>query len=180
MRKVVSFIVALCLVCLSNVTPVQANTGNNDRDDQAFIELARAHVTIDSEGMFVIGGDLSRDQRIALRATFAPLNANLASVEKHLRPTLKHEKSSKGPGLAAPLASFCGYVPKWALQAFAWYLILTGAVVAFVGLVADTTIVGIPAGIVLGGLGIAAGTSGSFLLWWVDNNVPPWGVWVCV
>jgi hypothetical protein len=179
MSKLVAFTVALCLVSLANVTPVQATAGNNGQSERAVIEFIRAHVTIDSEGMFVVDSKVAGDDRQLLRSIFDPLNDNLASVDKHLRPTVQHH-ASKGPGLAAPLASWCGYVPKWAYQAFAWYVILVGGTFAIVGLFVSGTIFGLPAGAVLGAAGISLTTTGSFMLWYVDNYMPPYGVYVCV
>lgn len=179
MHKLVAFTVALCLVSLTNASPVQATAGKDAQDQRAIIEFVRAHVTIDSEGMFVIDPQVAGKDRELLRSIFAPLNDNLASVDPHLRPTVQH-RASKGPGLAAPLASWCGYVPKWAYQAFAWYVILVGGAFSVVGLFVDATIFGLPAGAVLGAAGISLMTTGSFMLWWVDNYMPSYGVYVCV
>jgi len=179
MRKLVAFTLALCLVALSNASSVQANSGNGGQTDPAIIELVRAHVTIDSEGMFVIDQQVGGKDRQVLRSIFDPLNNSLAGVGKHLRPTVEH-RASKGPGLAAPLASWCGYVPKWAYQAFAWYVILVGGTLSVVGLFVSGTIFGIPAGAALGAAGISLMTTGSFMLWLVDNYMPSYGVYVCV
>jgi hypothetical protein len=179
MRKLVAFTVALCLVTLSNAAPVQATAGDGVQADPAIIEFIRAHVTIDSEGIFVIDPQVVGKDRQLLRSIFDPLNSNLASVGKHLRPTVEH-RASKGPGLAAPLASWCGYVPKWAYQAFAWYVILVGGTFSVVGLFVSATIFGLPAGAVLGAAGISLMTTGSFMLWYVDNYMPSYGVYVCV
>src|SRR3990170_4427383 len=149
MRRLVAFTVALCVVALSNAITVKAIAGNGGQADPASIEFIRAHVTIDSEGMFVIDRHVAGKDRELLRSIFDPLNNNLASVGRHLRPTVQH-RASKGPGLAAPLASWCGYVPKWAYQAFAWYVILVGGTFSVVGLFVSTTIFGLPAGAVLG------------------------------
>lgn len=177
MRKPIALAVAFCLVFLAIASPAEA--GGNVQGEKAVIEFVRAHVTIDSEGMFVIDAKVSGKDRQLLLRIFKPLNENLASVDRHLRPTVQH-RASKGPGLAAPLASWCGYVPKWAYQAFAWYVILVGGTFAVVGLFVSGTIFGLPAGAVLGAAGIGLTTSGSFMLWYVDNFMPPYGVYVCV
>lgn len=101
MHKLVAFTVALCLVSLTNASPVQATAGKDAQDQRAIIEFVRAHVTIDLEGMFVIDAQVAGKDRELLRSIFAPLNDNLASVDPHLRPTVQH-RASKGPGLAAP------------------------------------------------------------------------------
>lgn len=176
MRKLVAFVVALSLV---SMVPASNHAIAKGDPQQELIELAIDHVTVDSDGLFVIHGPLTRAERRSLDGVFGPLNKELRTVEKHLRPTVQHT-ASKGPGLAAPVAAFCGYVPKWALQAFAWYVILVGGYSAVVGLFASATIVGLPAGAVLGAIGVGLGVTGSFLLWWIDNNIPPWGKYVCI
>jgi len=76
--------------------------------------------------------------------------------------------------------SRCVRVPKWALQAFAWYLIAQGAGAAAIGGFLDVTILGLPAGAVLNALGIAESTTAFFLLWWVDNYYPEEGKVICI
>ena len=176
MRKLVAFLIAFSLVSVMPVSNVAAAKGD---PQQELIELAAAHVTVDSDGMFVIQGSLTRTERKSLEAVFTPLNKELRTVERHMRPTVR-QTASKGPGVSAPVASLCGYVPKWALQAFAWYVILVGGYSAIVGLFASATIVGLPAGAVLGAIGVGLSVTGSFLLWWIDNNIPPWGKYVCI
>lgn len=176
MRKLIAFIVALSLVSLMPASNAAIAKGD---PQQELIELAISHVVVDADGIFVIGGTLTRAERKSLEAVFGPLNKELSKVERHLRPTVR-QFASKGAGLAAPMASFCGYVPKWALQAFAWYVILVGGYSAVVGMFASATIVGLPAGAVLGAIGAGLSFTGSFLLWWIDNNIPPWGTYVCI
>jgi hypothetical protein len=74
---------------------------------------------------------------------------------------------------------WCGYIPNWVLDAFAWYVIAVGGVVAIVGAFVDVTIIGIPLGAVLNALGIAYGVTGAFLLWYFDKYYPN-GVWRCL
>ena len=153
------------------------------------IALARAHVTINADGLFVVATSASRVDRARLHAIFDPLNAQLSRVDRSLRPTIQAPprrtsatavQTSAGGHLAAPLASWCGYVPRWAFEAFAWYVIIVGGVTATVGLFADATIFGLPAGAVLGAAGIWIGASGSFMLWYVDTYMPPEGVYECI
>ncbi|MEO8631760.1 MAG: hypothetical protein ABI466_00265 [Chloroflexota bacterium] len=179
MRKLVTFLVALSVVCLSNVTAAQAGAGISEQRQQAVIELVRAHVTIDSDGLFVIDPKVIGRDREMLRGIFSRLNDSLASVDKHLRPTVG-QKASKGPGLAARVASYCGYIPKWAFQAFAWYVIISGGAFSIVGAFVSATIFGLPAGAVLGAIGVSLMTTGSAFLWWVDNFMPSYGRYVCV
>ena len=176
MRKLIVCIIALSLVATIPGSNVAVAQGDPQQD---LIELAISHVTVDTDGMFVIQGSLTRAERKSLETVFAPLNKELSKVQKHLRPTVR-QAASKGPGLAAPIAAFCGYIPKWALQAFAWYVIVVGGYTAVVGLFVSGTIVGLPAGAVLGAIGVGVGLTGQAMLWWIDNNIPPWGKYVCI
>lgn len=158
---------------LAQSGPAQAQGG------PPLVALARAHVTITADGLFAIDNRASASERRTLSATFEPLNAELRSVDRHLRLAAP-PNSAKGPGLNAPMASICGYIPRWAFEAFAWYVIIVGGTFATVGLFLDLTIFGLPAGAVLGAIGIGVGVTGSFLLWYVDNYMPPEGWYVCV
>lgn len=122
MRKPVAFTDAF--FSLSNATPFQGTAGDDSQAEQAIIEFIRAHVTIDSEGMFVIDSQVAGTDRQLLRSIFEPLNNDLAGVGTHLPQTVQ-DRASTVPGLAAPLASWCGDVPKWVYQACTWYAILS-------------------------------------------------------
>jgi hypothetical protein len=81
--------------------------------------------------------------------------------------------------IAAQARWWCGYLPNWLLDAFAWEVIIVGGVVGIVGAFIDFTIVGIPLGAVLNALGIAYSVTGGFLLWYFDKYYPN-GVWRCL
>jgi hypothetical protein len=160
-------------VFLLNALPAQARSGDFEQDNQAFIAFVRAHVGIGQDGTFVIDSQVTGRKLQMLQGIFEPLNANLLSVEKYMRPTLGNQSSiSKGPGLNAPLQLFCGNIPRWAFEAFAWYVIAVGGYVSVVGLFLDATIFGLPAGAVLGAIGIGLTVTGSLLLWYVDGHMP--------
>ena len=174
MRKLI--VIMLAVVFSSSTLlahPAQA------QDVSPLVALARAHVTISTDGLFAIDKRVTVSEGKSLDAIFAPLNAQLRSVGRPLRlaapPT-----TSKGPGFNAPMASFCGYIPRWAFEAFAWYVIIVGGYFGVVGLFASATIFGLPAGAVLGAIGIGLTVTGSFLLWYVDTYMPSWGWYVCV
>lgn len=98
------------------------------------------------------------------------MNNNLAKLDKDERITLN------------AIAVNTEYnVPKWALQAFAWTIIIVGGASATAAQFGYLSIVGAPAGAVLTALGIWGGITGAALLWWVDNNYPDEGrtVYVC-
>ncbi len=69
--------------------------------------------------------------------------------------------------------SVCITIPRWALEAFAWYVIIVGGATAAVGGFVDATIFGLPAGAVLNALGIGESITGSALLWWTDTYYHP-------
>ena len=72
----------------------------------------------------------------------------------------------------------CVSIPKWAVVAYAWYVIVAGGATAIVGGFVDATIVGIPAGAVLNAIGIGVGISGTALLYWTDHT--GWPKRICV
>jgi len=67
----------------------------------------------------------------------------------------------------------CAFVSRQALEGYGWGLILNGAGFSIWGLFADGTIVGLPAGAVLGAIGIGSGASGSFIVWYADTYYQP-------
>jgi len=67
----------------------------------------------------------------------------------------------------------CAFVSRQALEAFGWGAILNGVGFSMWGLFADGTIVGLPAGAVLGSIGIGSGASGSFIVWYADTYYQP-------
>ena len=155
------------------------------------VQLARAHVRIDADGLFVIGPGSARVDAARLHAVFDPLNAELSRVDRSLRlnlqqksdvgtPTATTLRSGTGGHSASLAASWCGYIPRWAFEAYAWGVIIAGGVTATLALFAAGTIFGLPAAAVLGAAGIWLGVSGSYVLWFVDTYMPVWGVYVCV
>ena len=75
-------------------------------------------------------------------------------------------------------ASTCVTIPKWAVVAYGWYLQAVGGVTAVAGTAADGTIVGIPAGVVIGAIGVAYGIGGNALVYWTDHT--SWPKRICV
>lgn len=67
----------------------------------------------------------------------------------------------------------CVSIPKWAVVAYAWYVIGAGGATAIVGGFVDATIVGLPAGAVLNAIGIGTGITGTALLYWTDHTSWP-------
>jgi hypothetical protein len=181
-RLLVTLLAALTIV----VMPLSAGAAAKTTD---IYQLAQQNVTVTKDGFFSVRSDaLSRPDNARLHAVFDPLNAQLAKTERSQRPTIGQpgpkpggtQSGTAGGKLAALSASFCGYVPRWAFEAFAWYVIIVGGVFATVALFVDATIIGLPAGAVLGAAGIWIGMTGSALLWYVDSNMPPWGVYECI
>lgn len=172
LQRVVAFVLVLAFSAGALPQPAQAQGA------PPLVVLARAHVTITADGLFAIDSRVSGKDREALSAVFAPLNVELSRVARHLRLAAP-STSTKGPGLNAPAASICVGVPLWALEAFAWYVIIVGGYEAIVGLFLDATIFGLPAGAVIGAIGLGTGITGSFLLWYVDNYLRD-GVYVCI
>lgn len=180
-RLLVTLLAALTIV----VMPLSAGAAAKTTD---IYQLAHQNVTVTKDGFFSVRSEaLSRPDSARLHAVFDPLNAQLAITERSQRPTIGQpgpkpgtQSATAGGKLAALSASFCGYVPRWAFEAFAWYVIIVGGVFATVSLFVDATIIGLPAGAVLGAAGIWIGMTGSALLWYVDTYMPPWGVYECI
>ena len=72
--------------------------------------------------------------------------------------------------LAQPAWRVCVSIPKWAVVAYAWYVIVEGGATAAVGAFLDVTIFGLPAGAVLNAIGIGKTITGSALLYWTDHT----------
>jgi hypothetical protein len=174
-------LIAIMLAVVFSTSTLLAQPAQAKGEDVSpLVALARAHVSITADGLFAIDNRVTKSERQTLSGVFGPLNAELRRVDRSLRLAAP-ATTAKGPGQNAPMASsFCGYIPRWAFEAFAWYVILVGGAFAIVGLAASTTIFGLPAGAVLGSIGIGLTITGSFLLWYVDNYMPPWGWFVCV
>ena len=71
----------------------------------------------------------------------------------------------------------CQY-PQAAVVTYGWYLMAVGAVTGVAGGAADGAIVGIPAGVVLNGIGAAEGLTGVALVYWTDHT--SWPRRICV
>ena len=183
MHKMRSFtLIALLLMLLAaGVAPRQASAATTPPPppgvstsyvpprQTALARLAVGHMSIDADGFFRIkGAGLDAASVQQLKGTFDPLNARLSSVSRAQRLI---------PGRAVPAlrASGCVYIPNWALEDYAWFVIIVGGVTATVGLFADATIIGLPAGAVLGALGIWTGVTGTWFLWYVDKYYPDGG-----
>jgi hypothetical protein len=183
-ENVSRLLVTLLAVLTIAAMPLSGGVAANSAD---IYQLAHQSVTVTPDGFFAIRSGLSVTDNARLHGVFDSLNARLASVDRSHRLPIKQQQAKPGAQsataggkLAALAASFCGYVPRWAFEAFAWYVIIVGGVVATVSLFVDATIFGLPAGAVLGAAGIWVGMTGSALLWYVDTYMPPWGVYECI
>lgn len=72
--------------------------------------------------------------------------------------------------VSASLSKACMTVYKWQLQTIAWVFIGFGALYSIAGLFVAVTGVGLPAGAILGALGIGIGVTAQFFLWKVDQQ----------
>src|SRR4051812_41959710 len=177
----------LLVVLLATLTlvAVPLSSGAAARTTDIY-QLARQYVTVTPDGLFAIKGSPSPNDSARLHGVFDSLNGKLASIDRAQRPTLGPAPASTTKGatasgkLAALAASWCGYIPRWAFEAFAWYVIIVGGVFATVGAFASGTIIGLPAGAVLASAGIWIGMTGSAMLWYVDTYMPPAGLYECI
>ena len=79
-----------------------------------------------------------------------------ASPEDYQKAVETYDRLVAGkPDPVEQPASTCVTIPKWAVVAYGWYLQAVGGVTAVAGGAADGTIVGLPAGVVLGAIGVA-------------------------
>jgi hypothetical protein len=127
----------------------------------------RASITLARDGTF---------------ATSDPLFAKrVSTVNAAIRDYRSQQRQSPAwlGTLQAQARWWCGYLPNWLLEAFAWQVIIVGGVVGIIGGFIDLTIVGIPLGAVLNAFGIAYGLTGGFLLWYFDKYYPN-GAWRCL
>jgi len=168
--------------------PIYPIDGNFQKLQKA-IELLRPYIEISSDGIpgLTIDARAATDLGVDLDA-YLRIQANIREVTESIhqlplerRPVVRDGQwtlpSSSGSMRTQPV---CVTIPKWALQAFAWYVIAQGGAWAAIGGFLDGTILGLPAGAVLNALGIAESTTGFFLLWWVDNYYPAEGRRVCI
>jgi len=102
-----------------------------------------------------------------------------ASAEDYQKAVQTYDRLVAGkPDPTEVLASTCVTIPKWAVVAYGWYLMTAGAVTGVAGGAADGTIVGLPAGVVLNGIGAAEGLTGGALVYWTDHT--SWPKRICV
>ena len=102
-----------------------------------------------------------------------------ASAEDYQKAVQTYDRLVAGkPDPTEVPASTCVTIPKWAVVAYGWYLQAVGGVTAVAGGTADGTIVGLPAGVVLGAIGVAYGIGGNALVYWTDHT--SWPKRICV
>ena len=102
-----------------------------------------------------------------------------ASPEDYQKAVETYDRLVAGkPDPVEQPASTCVTIPKWAVVAYGWYLQAVGGVTAGAGGAADGTIVGLPAGVVLGAIGVAYGIGGNALVYWTDHT--SWPKRICV
>lgn len=183
-RILVALLAALTIIAMPLSGGVAAKTTD-------IYQLAHQSVSVTPDGFFAIKGGLSVSDSARLHGVFDSLNAKLSRIDRSLRPSAQ-PKSDPGRPTASSLlsgagghsaslaATWCGYIPRWAFEAYAWGVIIAGGVTATLALFASGTIFGLPAGAVLGAAGIWLGMDGSAMLWFVDTYMPEWGVYVCV
>ena len=102
-----------------------------------------------------------------------------ASPEDYQKAVETYDRLVAGkPDPVEQPASTCVTIPKWSVVAYGWYLQAVGGVTAVAGGAADGTIVGLPAGVVLGAIGVAYGIGGNALVYWTDHT--SWPKRICV
>ena len=102
-----------------------------------------------------------------------------ASPEDYQKAVETYDRLVAGkPDPVEQPASTCVTIPKWAVVAYGWYLQAVGGVTAVAGGAAGGTIVGLPAGVVLGAIGVAYGIGGNALVYWTDHT--SWPKRICV
>lgn len=84
--------------------------------------------------------------------------------------TLPTSVTPPGAESGAEIDRICVWIPKAALQAVAWIIIVRGGATVIIGGFVDLTVVGIPLGAVLNALGVAQGLTGVVFQRWVDNH----------
>lgn len=142
-RLLVTLLAALTIIAMPLAGGAAAKTTN-------IYQLAHQSVSLTADGLFK--GGLSRSDSARLHAVFDQLNAELSRIDRSLRPSIERNphiqrstssvvRSGTGGHFASLAASWCGYI--------------------HVSLFADGTILGLPAGAVLGAAGI-----------WLGQGVP--------
>ena len=143
---------------------------------QQDIRAARPFVTVDKDGYFhVSSGYHPRQGGLNVGARLTLLNSSLREFSN------QQQRAELMRAMGAPISAdayWCAYLPNWALDAYAWYVIIVGGAEMTISLFLDVTVVGIPLGVVVGVLGIWTGLYGGGLLWFFDKYYPN-GVWIC-
>lgn len=181
-------------VFLPNVSSASTSFATQFSPDEGFLKaiaLLRPYVLIASNGIPSLR--INRDAALALGVTPLAFDAIQSSMQEvaiaidrlpqNQQPVVRYENGQWQffiPADEISTVSVCVTIPKWALQAYAWYVIAAGGAFGVVGLFLDATILGLPAGAVLQALGIGYGITGSALLWWVDNYYPAQGRQICI
>lgn len=101
----------------------------------------------------------------------AELDALIASGDIGTLSTTTEDLQQAAAGALSiqTVASRCLTVYKWQMQTIGWIAIGYGAFISIVGLFASGTVIGLPAGAVLGAMGIGLGVTGTFFLWKADH-----------
>lgn len=143
---------------------------------QLDLQAARPFLSVDQNGFFHVGSAYkARPGGVDLRLRLNSINGQL----QNLRDQQQRADMLRAAGLSITAGAWwCYYIPNWALDAYAYLIIIEGGVEATAALFISGTIIGLPAGAVLGALGIWTGLTGGFLLWYFDKYYPN-GVWIC-
>lgn len=164
---------------VSTPAAVYAVTHSHAAELSAFqldLQVARPFLSVDQNGFFHVSAAYkARSGGVDLRVRLNAINGQLQG----LRDQQQRADMLRAAGLSISAeAWWCYYIPNWALDAYAYLIIIEGGVEATAALFISGTIIGLPAGAVLGALGIWTGLTGGFLLWYFDKYYPN-GVWIC-
>lgn len=188
---------------LDDLTPRQRREFEEFMED---IETLRPYIELSEDGIPSLTISRSRALQVGIapntynriKASMAQASAAVKSLPQHERPIVvetasgyeirsygslisQNDPQSRGTRSVSGMQNFgCVHVSKGALQTFAWFVIAVGGVEAALGGFVSGTIAGLPAGAVLGALGISLDLTGGYLLWWVDNNYPDEGRTICL
>ena len=139
------------------------------KEFESRLERAVGHVWLTDERTLAYDRSLAPE----FQAQLDTLNAHIRSFELQQQ---RHGATALRLG-ALKAEAWCLYIDRWMVELIGWTYIAEGAVVSAVGLFADFTIFGIPAGAILGVIGIGVGFSGGFILWYADTYFQPG--WYC-
>lgn len=119
---------------------------------------------------------LSRDEIIKTLEALKELSEN---PTPSATPGTHEEGATAAPEIV-PMRKVCVKVYGWMMRAFAWDLRLRFGAVTLVGTAVGGTIVGLPAGLVLGALGMGGSWTVNELFNWIDSRSWPRNVCVTV